>query len=213
MSEALFTAEDDAPLPGRMRPDDIEGPRPTGISQEDALDAEATEPTQEEQAQYQQAATMAFKFIHGQKSREIVQNALNVSNMPVHQAVGRMAAKIAHLIMNSAKTANAELAPEVVRELIAGEVIPELMDIGQESGFWDLSEQQADEEIKMAALAAAKAYGEGAKQRGELPTAEAQAFLESQGADLGELGGGDEYHGMNPVTAGVRRANQELFSG
>lgn len=200
---------DDGATPGVAAVGDLPGPHPSGMMPGDAVDQEATEPSDQEQRDYTQIVTSAMKFIHGPKS-ETVLRAMNNPRIPVHQAVGRFAAKLVTMIQNSAQSAGSELSPEALREAFAGEIIPDLLDLGQAGGLWDLSEAEMDEEVQNAALATAKLYGEGAKSRGKLPTQESRDFLQSQGVDLDGL---VQEAGMTPVAAGVMQANRQTQQG
>lgn len=183
----------------------------------DALDQESVSP--EEQEQYDKFVLRAVQFIDGEKTQKEVLRMLNQPDVPVHEAVGKTAARITQLIKKSADDAGAEIGPDVIYH--AGEqIVAVLMETGTASGVLPLEPESEEyqDALDMAFLEGVKAYGEDLLKgpEGKKLSAEAGDYYASQVAKEADAGQIDpafteamQAQGqpqMNPVAAGVKGA-------
>lgn len=198
-------------------------PRPTGLApgEEPKPPMGEEEVSPEEQALYDRIVRHAAKFIYS-KPREVL-DSMNQKDMPVHQAVGRVAAKIAQMIEGSAQAAGQKLDPDVMWHA-GSEVIEMLMDLGTQAKVFPLDpESEAyQQEAAMAMMEAEKIIGEQMlkdpkkAQLHKEQAADVWSWNIAQEVDAGQAS--PEYLQMvegyrkqnDPITGGVRRALQEV---
>jgi hypothetical protein len=153
-----------APAPSDIAPDAApEGtPRPSGLppgfepGSFDHIDANTVSP--EEQAQYDQFVVKALDLIHGPKTQKAVLEQINQKDMPVYQAVGRVAAMMAMTLEQQAKASGVELSGDVIFHAAKDYIIPEIFTIGEAAKI--LPKSKDDTQMNMAFLEAQKVYGE-----------------------------------------------------
>lgn len=137
--------------------------RATGVppGMEDQIGAAEVQASPEEEAQLEQAATKIRRMIHGRKSRDYVVDMLNDHNVPVPQAVGRVAAQMVETIKEQASAGKVELDDELLMN-VGVITAKELLDVGIAGGFYPLKEgtPEYDEALQQAVLEGVKAHGE-----------------------------------------------------
>jgi hypothetical protein len=159
---------------------------PTGVDEMGTMPGESRKATSAEQAQYVQIMLRSGEIIHGTASDTLIEK-MNNPNVPVHEAVGDVAAMIAKTVVQSMKAAGEE--PDVEAVLTAGQdyVIPQLFEIGQVAKVIpQMPQEEEQEEMKLALLHAESVYGNQLAREGGLPTDEARAVLDEQFRREGE---------------------------
>lgn len=144
-----------------------ENPRGFGGNQTpEEMQADSTEPTPEEQEQYDLLVIRARKMIFGEAKQEILEQ-MGASNSPA-EGMGRSAAMLMKTMLNAAKNDGTEIDPEVA--INAGtEIIEDLNDLGKKNGIFEYDDAQSEEsELADAVLWGVKAYGDGMIQSGEI---------------------------------------------
>lgn len=191
-----------------------------------AAEADSETPTAEEQQLYDKFVTRAIAFIHGKETEGSVLQMLNQKDAPVHENVGRAAAKIVQMVQQSAESAGQKLPDSVVYG--AGqEIVADLLETGTEAKIFplDVDSKEYDQALELSFLEAVKAYGEDllAGPDGEQLSQQAQEgyVREVAGeADRGEIDPAfaaamqrqdtnPEFAQMNAVADGVQKAVQK----
>lgn len=171
----------------------------------------------EEQAQYERIVKNAGRFIYANPKKIVA--ALNQNDMPVHKAVGRVAANMAQMIEQSAAKGGEKLNPDTLWHA-GSEVIEMLMDLGVQAKVFPLDpeSERYQQEAAMAFMEAEKIIGEGMLKDPEKGTQYADeagdvwAWQVAQEVDRGEADPAyqtmvDNYRQNNdPITKGVRSA-------
>lgn len=197
---------------------------PPGVTPEAVAAEEQSEtPSPEEQATYDKFVNRAINFIHGEQTEDKVLAMLNQSGSPVHETVGRTAAKVVQLVQQSAQSSGAKLLPELLKQAGA-EVVELLMELGAEAKVFPMTPDSPEyqEALDLAYLEGMKVYGEDllAGPDGDKISAEAgdeYARQVAAEADRGEIDpefaaamqqqdANPEYAQMNAVSAGVQQA-------
>lgn len=179
-----------------LDPESIGALRATGIppGMEDQIGADEVPASPEEEAVLEQAATKIRRMIHGRKSRDYVVDMLNDRNVPVPQAVGRVAAQMVETIKEQAAAGKVELDDELLMNVgvIAAK---ELLDVGIAGGFYPLEEDtpEYDEALQQAVLEGVKAHGERvlASPKGATLSEEAQNVWAQKVAEEVDAGTAD----------------------
>jgi len=123
----------------------------------DDMDETAVSP--EEQREYDQIVTKAAEFVY--KAPEKVLAAINNTDVPIHQAVGRVMANIGQAIEKSAEAAGQKLSPDTMFHA-GSEIAAVILDLGIEAGILPI-DPESDEYQKilgMSLMEATKAFGE-----------------------------------------------------
>lgn len=198
---------------------------PPGVSPDQVrAEADSETPTTEEQAVYDKFVTRAVAFIHGEETEGSVIRMLNDESAPVHEVVGKTAARVVQLVQQSAKAAGQDVSSDILYG--AGqEVVEDLLDTGVEAGIFPLHKDSKDyqDALDMAFLEAVKAYGEKLLKGpdGQRLSGLAQDEYAAQVAQEADAGTIDpafvqmmqsqeaEFGKMTPVAAGVREAVEQ----
>ncbi len=171
----------------------------------------------EEQAEYDQIVRAAATLIYKNPRKTL--ESMNFDDLPVHQAVGRTAAKIGEAVEASAAAAGKKLNPDVIWHA-GSEVIEMLMDLGTQSKVFTLDPEgeEYQQEAAMALMEAEKLLGEKAlrdpKKAAKLSAEASDAWAWNIAKEVDGGQASPEYTKMvdahrqanDPITAGVRRA-------
>ena len=132
---------------------------PPGADASVLEDIDETAVSPEEQREYDQIVNKAAEFIY--KEPKKVLSAINNTDVPIHEAVGRVMANIGQAIEKSAEAAGQKLSPDTMFHA-AGEIAAVILDLGIEAGILPL-DPESDEYQKvlgMSMMEATKAFGE-----------------------------------------------------
>lgn len=190
---------------------------PVGVSPEDVKNTPDEAVTPQEQAQYDKIVKQAAKMIYSNPKQALAQ--LNHRDLPVHQAVGRVAAQLAQIIEGQAQSAGEKLDTDTLWHA-GSEVIEMLMDLGTQAKVFPLDPESEEyqQTAAMALMEAEKIIGEQAlknPKKGRQLSQEASEVWSwniAKEVDAGQASPEytqmvDAYRQANdPVTAGVRRA-------
>jgi len=193
-------------------PVDMAGIMPTG-KMPGTPEFNEEEPTEQEQAQYDQFVKKALGFM-SQHTDELVAS-MNNKEQPVHMNVAALAVKLGKGIYGMAQSAGEEIGMEVI-QAAGAEIIEHLMELGVAAQIFPFSEEADEyEQVQaMALLEAEKIVGEeliGSPKYDGAMQEQAQNFYAQQVA--GEVQRGEtpeNFHENigNQVAGGVRKAIQ-----
>ena len=130
------------------------------------MQAESTEPTPEEQEQYDLMVIRARKMIFGDAKEDLLE-MMGASQSPA-QGMGEAAALLVKMMTDAMKNEDGPVDPEVA--INAGtEIIEDLNDLGKNNGIFEYdSDEDEDQELADAVLWGVKKYGDGMIQSGEI---------------------------------------------
>jgi len=191
-----------------------DGPRPTGIDLLSGVTPEEqTEPSPEEQDQYDRMATKAQQFIFSPKGSQQLLEQMNNKQGSIYDNVGKAAAMIGKLIKGSMDSAGVEASADALMNAGADYVVPMLFELGEAGGVFKFdSEEDEQEQMELAMLSAVEHFGNAEAQNGTLPQDEAQQYMRDkmaeEGGNFNEFMGNAQPPGQqSPMSMGVKAAN------
>lgn len=184
----------------------VEGDTPNLFTSQEQQDLESDQATPQEQAQYDEIVTRMMSMIHDPQTGKSIVDAMKGGQRSVGSAVASAAEKLILFAKESSKAQGVEFAPEALREAFGKEIIPELVDVGEAEGLWELDEKEYEKAVQDSVMLATKRVGETMIRNGTIPQSEAQDFLSSQGVEVSDM----IPEGLTPGAEGVARANQQI---
>jgi hypothetical protein len=194
--------ETNGPIPGVRKREEVAGNVPNLFTSQELENENATEPTPEEQDQYDTIVLRGMEIIHAEGTGDAIIESLKRPNMEVGQAIAETAAKLYQFIQRASKSQNIEYSPESMRNAFVLELIPALMDLGASQGLWEIKSEKDWEKLhQVASIGAADAVGKAMMKDGTAPRDEARQFLQAQGVTEDDM----VPKGMTPIAGAVRK--------